>query len=260
MGWAWGWGSAQRIHRATGSQPAFRDHSPHFPKATDFIYVPPSEPVSKAPGGRPRSTGSAFRRQSTLTMRSSAMPTSAHTTSRQLCSGPSVPIAFACHTSTADPPPLLTQAVQTFLLAIKHERDPNRKMMLQIKTKELLDRAERIKDYLETQNAKKDASDGGGGGGAGGGGGGAGGAGVRHLMAGSGREWASFVVLLFWNLQRVMHTPLRAPCVSGISATPGIAMAYLSGTFKMCRLGGFWHFLPNLASFPSMCGIKDHSL
>eukprot|EP00670_Eutreptiella_braarudii_P019034 CAMPEP_0174363978 /NCGR_PEP_ID=MMETSP0811_2-20130205/71022_1 /TAXON_ID=73025 ORGANISM="Eutreptiella gymnastica-like, Strain CCMP1594" /NCGR_SAMPLE_ID=MMETSP0811_2 /ASSEMBLY_ACC=CAM_ASM_000667 /LENGTH=88 /DNA_ID=CAMNT_0015503175 /DNA_START=29 /DNA_END=292 /DNA_ORIENTATION=+ len=55
-----------------------------------------------------------------------------------------------------------TQAVQTFLLAIKHERDPNRKMMLQIKTKELLDRAERIKDYLETQNAKKDASDGGG--------------------------------------------------------------------------------------------------
>ena len=103
-------------------------------------------------------------------------------------------------------------------------------MMLQIKTKELLDRAERIKDYLETQNAKKDASDGGGGG-AGGGGGGAGGAGVRHLMAGSGRERVSFVVLLFWNLQRVTHAPLRAPCALTRPETHPCPSKYLTKFF-----------------------------
>lgn len=54
------------------------------------------------------------------------------------------------------PPPLHTvpQAIQTFMLAVKHERDPNRKTMLQVKTKELLDRAEKLKDYLNDQRRR----------------------------------------------------------------------------------------------------------
>eukprot|EP01012_Entosiphon_sulcatum_P066700 TRINITY_DN9606_c1_g1_i1.p1 TRINITY_DN9606_c1_g1~~TRINITY_DN9606_c1_g1_i1.p1 ORF type:complete len:461 (+),score=101.73 TRINITY_DN9606_c1_g1_i1:108-1385(+) len=41
-----------------------------------------------------------------------------------------------------------TNAIQTFLTAIKHEKNTGRKVLFQAKTKELFDRAERIKQHL----------------------------------------------------------------------------------------------------------------